>query len=123
MTRHEIASTVEQIVIDALSARGLGSLDVITRYATLHDELGMDEADIFAVLLRAEEWFGVNLPDNDIGFSSTVTDIAALVATRLSEKEARAQPMETPPRLASPSIVPEAANGAVLRTVSAGSLE
>ena len=81
MTRHEIASTVEQIVIDALSAHGLGSLDVITRNATLHDELGMDEADIFAVLLRAEEWFGVNLPDNDIGFSSTVMDIADLVAT------------------------------------------
>jgi acyl carrier protein len=107
MTRIEIASALEKIVAGVLSEHGgVGDSDVITRQAKLHDDLGMDEADIFEVMLRAEDRFGVNLPDNDIGISSTLTDIADLVAARLSEK-ARAQAIATPPMLTSPPIAPQ----------------
>jgi acyl carrier protein len=108
MTRLEIASAIEQIVTAVLSEHdGHGAIDVIARDATLHDELGMDEADIIEVMLRAEDRFGVTLPDDAIDFSSTLTDIIDIVASRLSERESLAQPI-APLQLASPSIAPEA---------------
>ena len=108
MTRLEIASAIEQIVSAVLSAHDRhGDIDVIARDATLHAELGMDEADIIEVMLRAEDRFGVTLPDDAIGFSSTLTDIVNLVAMRLSDRESLTQPI-APLQLASPSIAPEA---------------
>ena len=90
MTRLEIASAIEQIVTAALSEHDRhGDIDVIARDATLHDGLGMDEADIIEVMLCAEDRFGVTLPDDAIGFSSTLADIVNLVALRLSERELR----------------------------------
>jgi len=113
MTRREIASAVAEIVAAVLSEHvGLG--DVIKCDAKLHDELGMDEADVIEVMLRAEERFGINLPDNHIGFSSTVTEIVDIVTTRLRDKESRERLIQTPPRLASPSIAPEAGNDIAL---------
>jgi hypothetical protein len=67
----------------------------------------MDEADLIEVMLRAEDRFGVTLPDDAIGFSSTVTDIVDLIAMRMSEKAAQVQPL-APVRLPSPSIAPDA---------------
>ena len=108
MTRLEIASAIEQIVSAVLSEHDRhGDIDVIARDATLRDELGMDEADIIEVMLRAEDRFGVTLPDDAIGFSSTLTDIVNLVAMRLSDRESLTQPV-APLLLASPSIAPEA---------------
>jgi acyl carrier protein len=108
MTRLEIASAIEQIVTAVLSEHdGHGAIDVIARDATLHDELGMDEADIIEVMLRSEDRFAVTLPDDAIDFSSTLTDIIDIVASRLSERESLAQPI-APLQLASPSIAPEA---------------
>ena len=48
----------------------------------------MDEVDLIEVLLRAEERFGLVLPDNDIGLSSTVSNIVDLIVGRLREQEA-----------------------------------
>jgi acyl carrier protein len=108
MMRLEIGSAVEQIVSAVLAKHaGHGDIDVITRDATLHDELGMDEADLIEVMLRAEDRFGVTLPDDAIGFSSTVTDIVDLITMRMSEKAAQVQPL-APVRLPSPSIAPDA---------------
>ena len=108
MTRLEIASAIEQIVSAVLSEHDRhGDIDVIARDATLHDELGMDEADIIEVMLRAEDRFAVTLSDDAIGFSSTLTDIVNLVASRLSDRESPTQPI-APLHLASPSIAPEA---------------
>jgi acyl carrier protein len=108
MTRLEIASAIEQIVTAVLSEHDRhGDIDVIARDATLHDELGMDEADIIEVMLCAEDRFGVTLPDDAIGFSSTLADIVNLVVMRLSERETPTQPI-APLQLASPSIAPEA---------------
>jgi acyl carrier protein len=108
MTRLDIGSAVEQIVSAVLAEHaGHGDIDVIARDATLHDEFGMDEADIIDVLLRAEDRFGVTLPDDAIGFSSTITDIVDLVAMRLSEIAAPPPPL-SPLQLASPSIAPDA---------------
>ena len=107
MMRLEIGSAVEKIVSAVLAEHaGHGDIDVITRDATLHDELGMDEADLIEVMLRAEDRFGVTLPDDAIGFSSTVMDIVDLIAMRMSEKAAP-QPV-APVRLPSPSIAPDA---------------
>jgi acyl carrier protein len=104
MTRLEITSAIEQIVAAVRSEHdGRGAIDVIARDATLHDELGMDEADLIEVMLRAEDRFGVTLPDDAIDFSSTLTDIINIVASRLSEREPIA-----PSQLTSPSIAPEA---------------
>lgn len=108
MTRLEIASAIEQIVTAVLSEHdGHGAIDVIARDARLHDGLGMDEADIIEIMLRAEDRFGVTLPDDAIDVSSTLTDVVDIVTSRLSEKQILAQPI-APLQLASPPIAPEA---------------
>ena len=88
MTRIDIASAVEEIVAAVAEEHGLfGARDLITPESTLNDQLGMDEADIVEVILRAEDRFGISLPDNGI-FSSTLTDVVDLIAQRLSDKQA-----------------------------------
>jgi acyl carrier protein len=89
MTRLEVASAVEQIVAAVAEEHGLvEAKDAVTPRSSLHDDLGMDEVDLIEVVFRAEERFGLVLPDNDIGPSSTVSDIVGLVAGRLREQEA-----------------------------------
>lgn len=89
MTRLEVASAVEQIVAAVAEEHGLvEAKDAVTLGSSLHDDLGMDEVDLIEVVFRAEERFGLVLPDNDIGPSSTVSDIVDLVAGRLREQEA-----------------------------------
>ena len=56
--------------------------DAVTPRSSLHDDLGMDEVDLIEVMFRAEERFGLVLPDNGIGLSSTVSDIVDLIAAR-----------------------------------------
>ena len=111
MTRIEIASAVEEIVAAVANEHGLfGACDVITPESTLHDQFGMDEADIIELILRAEDRFGINLPDDGIGFSSTLTDVVDLIAERLSEKQAslaRAHTVGVLPILESPCISAE----------------
>ena len=51
---------------------------------------------IIEVLFRAEERFSLVLPDNNIGPSSTVSDIVDLIAERLGEKEAHLAPAQDP---------------------------
>jgi len=89
MTRLEIASAVEQIVAAVAGESGLvEAKDAVTLRSNLHDDLGMDEVDLIEVVFRAEERFGLVLPDDGIGLSSTVSDIVDLIANRLKEKEA-----------------------------------
>ena len=97
ITRAEIASAVEQIVAAVADERGLAEAkDAVTLRSSLHDDLAMDELDLIEVLFRAEERFGLVLPDNDIGLSSTVNDIVDLITERLREKEARLAPAQDP---------------------------
>lgn len=89
MTRAEIASAVEQIVAAVADEYGLvEAKDAVTLRSGLHDDLCMDEVDLIEVVFRAEERFRVSLPDDDIGLSSTVSDIVARIAARLREQEA-----------------------------------
>jgi acyl carrier protein len=90
ITRAEIASAVEQIVAAVADEHGLvEARDDLTLRSNLHDDLGMDEVDLIEVIFRAEERFGLVLPDNDIGLSSTVGDIVDLIVERMREQEAR----------------------------------
>jgi len=90
MARVEIASAVEQIVAAVADEHGLmEARDGVTLDSRLDDDLGMDEVDLIDVLFRAEERFGLVLPDNDIGLSSTVGDVVDLIVGRLREQEAR----------------------------------
>jgi acyl carrier protein len=97
ITRAEIASAVEQIVTAVADEHGLvEARDGLTLHSNLHDDLGMDEVDLIEVLFRAEERFGLVLPDNNIGPSSTVNDIVDLIAERLREKEVHLAPAQDP---------------------------
>jgi acyl carrier protein len=88
ITRAEIESAFEQIVAAVADEHGLvEARDGLTLRSNLHDDLGMDEVDLIEILFRAEERFGLVLPDNNIGPSSTVNDIVDLIADRLREKE------------------------------------
>ena len=89
MTHAEIASAVEQIVAAVADEYGLvEAKDAVTLRSSLHDDLGMDEVDLIEVVFRAEERFGLVLPDNDIGPSTTVSNIVDLIVGRLREQEA-----------------------------------
>ena len=89
ITRAEIASAVEQIVAAVADEYGLvEAKDAVTLRSGLYDDLGMDEVDLIDVLFRAEERFGLVLPDNDIGPSTTVSNIVDLIVGRLREQEA-----------------------------------
>lgn len=95
MTRAEIESTVKHIVAVVVDEYGLMEAgDVVSLDSNLHNDLGMDEVDLIELLFRAEERFGLVLPDSDIGPSSTVSDIVDRVVERLSEKEARLVPAQ-----------------------------
>jgi acyl carrier protein len=88
ITRAEIESAVEQTVSAVADEHGLvEARDGLTLRSNLHDDLGMDEVDLIDVLFRAEERFGLVLPDNNIG-PSTVGDIVDLIVARLREQEA-----------------------------------
>lgn len=94
MTRAEIESTVKRIVAAVVDEYGLMEAgDVVSLDSNLHNDLGMDEVDLIELLFRAEERFGLILPDSDIGPSSTVSDIVDRVVERL-EKEARLVPAQ-----------------------------
>jgi len=108
MTPAEIQMAVQDIVAAVANEHG-GACDVITPESTLHDDLGMDEADLLEVMLRAEARFGINLPDGDIGFTSMLSDVVDLVAGRLSEKFA----VGVLPRLESPPISTDETNASV----------
>ncbi|MGA8158563.1 MAG: phosphopantetheine-binding protein [Rhodoplanes sp.] len=88
MTRIDIASAVEEIVAAVADEHGLFGARDLTPESTLNDQLGMDEADIIEVIHRAENRFGISLPDNGVGFSSTLTDVVDLIAQRLGDKQA-----------------------------------
>ena len=89
MIRLEIAIAVEQIVAAVGDEHGLAEArDAVTLRSSLHDDLGMDEVDLIDVLFRAEERFGLVLPDNDVGPSTTVSNIVDLIVGRLREQEA-----------------------------------
>jgi acyl carrier protein len=89
MTRAEIASVVERIVAAVADEYGLvEAKDTVTLRSSLRDDLGMDEVDLIEVVFRAEERFRVSLPDDDIGLSSTVSNIVDLIVGRLREQEA-----------------------------------
>jgi acyl carrier protein len=97
ITRAEIVSSVEQIVAAVADEHGLvEAREGLTLHSNLHDDLGMDEVDLIDVLFRAEERFGLVLPDNNIGPSSTVNDIVDLIAERLREKEVQSAPAQDP---------------------------
>lgn len=97
ISRAEIASAVEQIVAAVADEHGLlEAKDAVTLRSNLNGDLGMDEVDLIEVLFRAEEHFGLVLPDSDISQSSTVDDIVALVVKRMKEKEARLAPAQDP---------------------------
>ena len=67
MTRAEIASAVEQVVAAVADEYGLvEAIDAVTLRSNLHGDLGMDEVDLIEVIFRAEERFGLILPDNGI---------------------------------------------------------
>lgn len=87
MTRVEIEVTVEQIARAAARKHGLiEAAEQITLASELHYDLGMDELDIVEVLCRAEDRFGVVLPDNlDIHASCTLSYIVDLISERLSQ--------------------------------------
>jgi acyl carrier protein len=80
---------VEQIVGAVADEYGLvEAKDAVTLRSSLHDDLGMDEVDLIEVMFRAEERFGLVLPDDGLRLSSTVSDIVDLIAARLREQEA-----------------------------------
>lgn len=68
ITPAEIASAVEQIIAAVADEYALvEARDAVSLRSRLHDDLGMDEVDLIEVMFRAEERFGLVLPDNRIG--------------------------------------------------------
>ena len=62
-------------------------------HKTLADDLGLDSLDKTEVLIRAEEKFRVELPDDELRHETTVADLFEMVADALrerSERDARA---------------------------------
>lgn len=90
MSRDEIAAIVERIVADQVDAAF--HHDVVVP-AVAHDlsllDLGLDELSTVEILMHAEEAFGVELPDDDVTLTSTVADIAAVVAGALRKRSER----------------------------------
>ena len=98
IARAEIASAVERIVAAVADEHGLVEArdKNLTLRSNLHDYLGMDEVDLIEIIFRAEERFGVDLPDNEVGPSSQVGDLVDLIAERLKEKGAHLAPAQDP---------------------------
>lgn len=59
------------------------SVDVITEDTTIKDGLGMDSLDLVEAMMKFEEEFDCNIPDDDYEFCQTVGDVFKIVANRI----------------------------------------
>ena len=70
MERSEIVNQVKEIVADKLGV----SLSEVTETASFVDDLGADSLDTVELVMKLEEKFGLEIPDEDAEKIKTVKD-------------------------------------------------
>ncbi len=87
--RRTIVSRVEQIVAEIVHENGNDG--VVVPGARLGDDLQFDELDVVEMIMACEEAFRVDLPDDEVTTVSCVSDLVALIAGKLREKQSKTE--------------------------------
>lgn len=80
MTSEELQNKIKQLIVDEL---GCDELEV-TPNARFMDDLGADSLDQVEMIMRVEEEFEFEIPDEDAKDLQCVKDVFAYVEKRLS---------------------------------------
>lgn len=86
MIRRDIPTIVGEIIAQVIHDHGLET--IMTPGSQFGDDLGMDDEDVHAIIMRCEDVFHISIPD-DITLRSRVADLAELVSDLLRERDAR----------------------------------
>ncbi|NCO41942.1 MAG: acyl carrier protein [Armatimonadetes bacterium CG_4_10_14_3_um_filter_66_18] len=76
-----ILDKVKEIVIDELSV----DADQVTEDATFVDDLGADSLDVVELVMRLEEEFDIEIPDEDAEKITTVSEAVVYINARVED--------------------------------------
>lgn len=84
-----ISSSISQICAEIVHQNGHDC--IVTLGARFGADLQFDELDVVETIMACEEQFCVEIPDEEITTESRVSDLVALIARNLREKEGAAE--------------------------------
>jgi acyl carrier protein len=76
---NEVADRVRKVIADHLGVEA----ETVVDTADLRSDLGADSLDIVELIMRCEEEFGVEIPDDDMDEAWTVADLVKIVKGRI----------------------------------------
>lgn len=68
MSRQEVLATVIKVTVEELSVKE----DEVNESSSFQDDLGADSLDVVELVMRFEEEFKIEIPDDDVGNLKTV---------------------------------------------------
>jgi len=72
---------VEQRVREIVAEQLERDVNEVTKTASLIDDLGADSLDVVELVMKMEEEFGIEIPDEDAEKIKTVNDVVQYITT------------------------------------------
>jgi len=84
MTQNELVQKVKEILAQQL----MTSLEEVKEEANLVEDLAADSLDIVEIVMKFEEEFAINIPDEEVEKIRTVRDVIGYLEEKVLEKKA-----------------------------------
>ena len=84
MTQNELVQKVKEILAQQLMI----SLEEVKEEANLVEDLAADSLDIVEIVMKFEEEFPINIPDEEVEKIRTVRDVIGYLEEKVLEKKA-----------------------------------
>ncbi len=84
MTQNELVQKVKEILAQQLMI----SLEEVKEEANLVEDLAADSLDIVEIVMKFEEEFAINIPDEEVEKIRTVRDVIGYLEEKVLEKKA-----------------------------------
>ena len=83
MTQNELVQKVKEILAQQLMI----SLEEVKEEANLVEDLAADSLDIVEIVMKFEEEFAINIPDEEVEKIRTVRDVIGYLEEKVLEKK------------------------------------
>jgi len=83
MTQNELVQKVKEILAQQLMV----SLEEVKEEANLVEDLAADSLDIVEIVMKFEEEFAINIPDEEVEKIRTVRDVIGYLEEKVLEKK------------------------------------